>query len=37
MSAAIEIDLDDHDAAITVQPPSEYEDYAGGLDGGMFF
>lgn len=37
MSAAIEIDIDDHDAAITVQPPSEYEDYAGGFGGGMFF
>ena len=36
-SASIEIDLDDHDAAITVQPPSEYQDYAGGFDGGMFF
>lgn len=37
MSAAIEIDIDDHDTAITVQPPSEYEDYAGGFDGGMLF
>ena len=36
-SASIEIDLDDHDAVITVQPPSEYQDYAGGFDGGMFF
>lgn len=36
MSASIEIDVDDHDAPITIQPPSEYEDYSA-FEGGMFF
>ena len=36
MSTSIEIDVDDHDASITIQPPSEYEDYSA-FEGGMFF